>query len=261
MGYDHYRIKSNAKLFYKNNMGTSILSVLIQLGMSLGMTFCMYMLFFTLDALLLIILGLAASGIGSAGSETAAAIAGFFVIVVMAAAMILPTMAFIPFSMGYVNWYRRSIYEKVSLGAMFDFYGNGRLWSCIGTGLLRGLYVMLWSLLFYIPGVIKSYSYSQTFYIKAENPNISPSRAIELSTVMMDGHKGQLFYLHLSFIGWFILSGITWNILGILYVIPYYSAALAFTYEEVKADAVARGVIDIREINPNIDMREIYPEM
>ena len=93
------------------------------------------------------------------------------------------------------------------------------------------------------------YSYSQAVFIKAENPNISASRAIDLSKKMMNGHKGNLFYLQLSFLGWFLLSSVTYNILGIVYVFPYYYAALAFAYEEIKADAAARGVIDIYEIN------------
>lgn len=247
MGYDHQRIKSNAKLFYKNNMGNSILTVVIQLGMSVGISFGMSLVYGIVVPLLTMLAAVAASD-----SAAGTVVAALFVYLIMASAVVVTFIAFIPFVFGYANWYRRSIYERVPLGDLFDFYKNGRLWSCVGTGLLRGLYVMLWSLLFYIPGIVKSYSYSQTMYIKAENPNISPSRAIELSTIMMDGHKGQLFYMHVSFIGWFILSGITWNILGIVYVIPYYSAAMAFAYEEIKADAAARGVIDIREINPNV---------
>ena len=97
-------------------------------------------------------------------------------------------------------------------------------------------------------------------YIKVENPNISPSRAIELSKIMMNGHKWDIFYLHLSFLGWNILSAFTFGILAIVYVFPYYNAALAFAYEEIKADAAARGVIDIREINPNFYSGEIYPQ-
>lgn len=258
MGYDHYRIKSNARLFYQNNKGEAILSVLIQLGASAAMSSVVtgIRVLFSIFVEPLFMLHFAVS---EAETRTEGVLLlTSIVMIITFVGVILMIAAFIPLSIGYMNWYRRSIYEKVSLVDIFEFFRSDKLWSCIGTGLLRGLYVMLWSLLFYIPGIIKTYSYSQTFFIKAENPDISPSRAIELSKIMMDGHKGQLFYLHLSFLGWFILSLLTCNILGILYVIPYYNAALAFAYEEIKADAVARGVIAISEIAPQYeyDMRE-----
>ena len=258
MGYDHYRIKSNARIFYKNNKGEAIMSVLVQLGTSAAMSSVVTGIRFLLSIFVLPLAMLPFAKVYEKSEAAGAALLTSIMMIITFALIILMMAALIPLSMGYMNWYRRSIYEKVSLVDILEFFRSDRLWSCIGTGLLRGLYVMLWSLLFYIPGIIKTYSYSQTFFIKAENPNISPSRAIELSKIIMDGHKGQLFYLHLSFLGWFILSLFTCNILGILYVIPYYNAALAFAYEEIKADAVARGIIDIREIAPQYeyDMRE-----
>ena len=95
-----------------------------------------------------------------------------------------------------------------------------------------------------------SYAYSMTEYIKMENPNISPSRAIELSKIMTQGRKGNLFYLDLSFIGWNLLSAITLGILGIVYVNPYYFACKAFAYEELKAEAIATGKINPNELIP-----------
>ena len=257
MGYDHYRIKSNARLFYQNNKSEAILTVLLQLGTSGAMSSVVTGVRFLLTVFVLPLLMIPFAA-GGSGTEAASLLLTAVSMIITFVLVFLMLAALIPFSMGAANWYRRSIYEKVSLVDIFEFFRSDRIWGCIGTGLLRGLYVMLWGLLFYIPGIIKSYSYSQTLYIRAENPNISPSRAIELSKIIMDGHKGQLFYLHLSFIGWFILSGLTWNILGIVYVIPYFSAALAFAYEEVKADAAARGIIDIREIAPQYEygMRE-----
>ena len=256
MGYDHYRIKSNAKLFYKNNTGTSILSVLIMLGVTFGASYAMT----AVVGIFGVITGIS-TGIGFGSVE--AGMTGAYVVyyILSYIVRIVLTLAMYPLTIGLYGWYTKSIYQKTSLGEIFTPYKPPYLWSNIGTGFLMSLYIFLWSLLFIIPGIIKSYSYSQTFYIKAENPNIPASRAIELSKIMMDGHKGQLFYLHLSFLGWSILSALTLNILGIVYVFPYYYAALAFAYEEIKADAAARGIIDIREINPQYGMNETYPEM
>ena len=65
---------------------------------------------------------------------------------------------------------------------------------------------------------------------------------------MTDGRKMDLFVLDLSFIGWGILSALTLNILGILYVIPYQYAAKAFAYEEIKEEALSKMVVTEEEI-------------
>ena len=230
MGFDRLRIKSNARLFYKNNMGMSIVVPLIQMMIS-G----------------------AAGGVISVFSSVLLAFAGnsdaeLAVVLLMYPLMLAVSFAAAPLMMGMVSWFRKSIYYNTPLTELFAPYMNGRFWSSVGTMALTSLYTFLWSLLFMIPGIIKVYSYSQTMFIKAENPDIPASRAIKLSMAMMDGHKWDLFVLHCSFIGWLLLSGLTYNILGIVYVFPYYYAALAFAYEEIKADAAARGVIDISEI-------------
>lgn len=104
---------------------------------------------------------------------------------------------------------------------------------------LRGLFTFLWALLLIIPGIIKSLSYAMTNYILAEHPEMSANKAINLSKDMMYGHKFDLFYLYLSFIGWFLLAIFT---LGIAYfwVIPYIQTAQASFYLDVKADWEAR---------------------
>ena len=235
MGFDRIRIKSNARLFYKNNTGTSICSLLIYLGVTLGVTIAF--------SIIGMITGFAA-GAGGRGEEPSAAfMAGTYIFSFAVGIGIMPLI------MGLLNWYRRTIYEKTPLSEMFCFYSNGHFLGSVGTQLLMSLYIWLWSLLFVVPGIIKSYSYSQTMFIKAENPDISASRAIELSKIMMEGHKMDMLMLHLSFFGWALLSSITYNILGIVYVFPYFYASLAFAYEEIKADAAARGVIDISEIS------------
>ena len=74
--------------------------------------------------------------------------------------------------------------------------------------LLVGIFTFLWSLLFVIPGLIKSYSYSMTPYILSEDPRITPMDAITESRRIMDGNKFRLFCLHFSFIGWDLLCAV-----------------------------------------------------
>lgn len=101
------------------------------------------------------------------------------------------------------------------------------------TGLLYTVFVMLWSLLFVIPGIIKAISYSMAFFIKAENPDISPSDAIKESMRMMNGHKWEYFCLQLSFIGWYIIGALSFGI-GTLWVSAYNQTANAIFYDKVK---------------------------
>ena len=97
----------------------------------------------------------------------------------------------------------------------------------------RELYLLGWSLLFVIPGIVKSYEYLMVPYLLAENPNLTKEEAFALSKQMMMGHKWDAFVLSLSFIGWDILSGATLGILGIFYVEPYKCLTFAALYEEL----------------------------
>ena len=100
--------------------------------------------------------------------------------------------------------------------------------------LLQGLYLFLWSLLFVIPGIVKTYSYSMTFYILRDTPGITATEAITRSRHMMRGHKLELFSLHLSFLGWVLLSLMTCGI-GFFFVFPYMQAAQAAFYDRLCA--------------------------
>ena len=129
--------------------------------------------------------------------------------------------------------------------------------------LLLGIYTFLWSLLFVIPGIIKSFSYAMTPYILTEHPEYNPNYAITVSREMMDGNKFRLFCLNLSFIGWsllaalpsiialaavltgnfFLLPLILVTIVGDLFVGAYMEAAQAAFYREVSGTEVVAGTI------------------
>ena len=125
--------------------------------------------------------------------------------------------------------HNKANFELQDLFSKFDRFGQG-----FAQRFLRGLYVTLWSLLFVIPGIIKSYAYAMTPFIMAENPEMSANDAITASRELMDGHKGDLFILDLSFIGWGILAAVTCNI-GHLALNPYRNAAYAAFYKDLTA--------------------------
>lgn len=107
----------------------------------------------------------------------------------------------------------------------------------IGTILLMNIYQVLWTLLFIIPGIIKSYSYRMVPYILADDPTVGANEAITRSRQMMNGNKWRAFVLDLSFILWDFLSLITFGIVGIFYVNPYIYSTDAELYNALKGAA------------------------
>lgn len=106
--------------------------------------------------------------------------------------------------------------------------------TTILTMFLRNLYIVLWLLLFIIPGIVKAYEYRMIPYLLAEHPEMSHQDAFYESKRMMTGYKMEAFVLDLSFWGWRILSALTLNLLGIFYVNPYIYATYAEFYLALK---------------------------
>ena len=104
--------------------------------------------------------------------------------------------------------------------------------TMLAAVLLQAVYIIGWTLLFIIPGLIAAYRYQLTGYILAENPEMGANDAITRSKELMKGNKWRLFCLDFSFIGWDILSAFTLGI-GDLWLTPYRSAAAAAFYREL----------------------------
>lgn len=116
------------------------------------------------------------------------------------------------------------------------FEGFNDFWSAFKVTFLVGLFTFLWSLLFIIPGIIKSYSYSMSMYILAENKGKPALECIRESQEMTNGYKMDLFVLGLSFLGWILLGCVTLGI-AFLWVSPYMYATVANAYVWLKEQA------------------------
>lgn len=123
--------------------------------------------------------------------------------------------------------------KKLEVASLFEGYSD--YLRIVGTYLLAGIYVFLWSLLLIIPGIIKGLGYSQTVYVLKDNPELSFNAAIKRSCEMMKGHRWEYFCLYFSFIGWILLEIITLGIAS-LWVNPYMNATFANYYEKLKAE-------------------------
>ena len=107
--------------------------------------------------------------------------------------------------------------------------------NTVKTLFCRDLYIVLWSLLFIIPGIVKAYEYRMIPYILCDNPELSKEEAFAKSKAMMKGNKFKAFLLDLSFIGWDILSVFTFGLLSTFYVAPYKLSTRAALYKELAA--------------------------
>ena len=116
------------------------------------------------------------------------------------------------------------------------FCGFDDFFSAFKVNLLTGIFTFLWSLLFVIPGIIKSISYSMAMYVLAENKGKNAMECINESKAMTEGHKMDLFLLGLSFMGWILLTIVTCGI-AYIWVGPYMSTTFANAYRSLKPAA------------------------
>ena len=126
----------------------------------------------------------------------------------------------------------RSQKNKIDVADLFC--GSEHFGDLLVLYLLQGLFTFLWTLLFIIPGIVKSYAYSMAFFIKHDHPEYDWKMCLDESQRYMKGYKWQLFCLDFSFIGWILLSILTCGI-GMLWVVPYQFAAHANFYENLRA--------------------------
>lgn len=117
--------------------------------------------------------------------------------------------------------------EKVRFGQLFDGFKN--YGSSLALYILILIFTFLWTLLLIIPGIIKSYSYSMSYFILADHPQMPANHARKYSIELMKGNKWRLFCLDFSFIGWILLSILTLGILS-FWIVPYRETARAEFY-------------------------------
>ena len=110
--------------------------------------------------------------------------------------------------------------------------------------LRMGIFTFLWTLLLIIPGIIKSYAYSMSGFILAENSEMTAKEAMKVSEKMMAGNKWRLFCLQFSFIGWQLLCILSLGI-GFLWLTPYMNAATAAFYDEISREPLNLSLIHI----------------
>lgn len=163
--------------------------------------------------------------------------------------MLLQVFLFLPLGVGYHRYFLSGAQSCGSIQDILFPFTSGCWFNTVCAMLLQSIYIFLWSLLLLIPGIVKSYAYAMVPYLLAENPSLSPSRAIQLSKEMTHGYKADMFVLDLSFWGWYLLGMLACGI-GILFVHPYYRATHAQLYLVLRAQALEQGILMEEELTP-----------
>ena len=189
----------------------------------------------------------ATSGYGyrapSISPEAGMAFAGIMGVMVVVMLIVAIALLFLGIFVGNVLlvgdnvFYIKNRTERAGIKTMLEPFRSGHYGNVVLTMFLMELYIFLWSLLFIIPGIIKTYEYLMVPYILAENPGMDRKEAFAISRRMMEGQKWDAFVLALSFLGWGILSIFTCGILGIFFLNPYTKATFTelYAYNKVKA--------------------------
>ena len=158
------------------------------------------------------------------------AVASLFI---MAIALAVDAFIANPLELGCKRFFRRNLDEPAAMSNIaFAFDSNYK--NICKTMFLRDIYIVLWSLLFVIPGIIKSYEYKMIPYLLSENPEMTTEQAFAESKKLMTGNKWKAFVLDLSFILWDIASAATCGLLGLFWVAPYKASTQAALYEAIK---------------------------
>ncbi len=133
---------------------------------------------------------------------------------------------------------RLKAYRKEHIRIAELFSGLKAYKKNVGTMALYTLFVTLGFMCFFVPGIIVGLGLYEVPYMLAEDPNISGMEAIRRSWENMKGHKGELFVLELSFIGWLLLTILTFGVLAIFWTGPYMALAEAGFYREMHPETV-----------------------
>ena len=162
--------------------------------------------------------------------------AGISYILMMVLAFVPTLLIVAPLMMGYIYFSLRIARHREANATMpYRAFTKGVYGRVTMGYFMMTVYICLWSLLFIIPGIIKSLSYAMLPYIMMDDPNKTWKEALEESKQMMNGHKWDLVKLGLSFFGWILLVCLTWGIL-IVYAGPYMQQAQANFYRALKGE-------------------------
>lgn len=143
--------------------------------------------------------------------------------------------------------------ENVSGTSPYGYLFSNDYGRLVLSAFMMNLFIFLWSLLLVIPGIIKSFSYAMLPYLLKDHPEMDWKEGLAESKRMMNGNKGSLFVLYLSFIPWLLLVAVTCGI-AVIYVAPYMEATIADFYRALKGEDPKEKTVDFVECGNYTEM-------
>ena len=205
----------------------------------------------------------AAQGTYAASPQFGLMLAGMltvFILVAIAIGIAVDILLLNPLEVGIRRFFSRNLYEKAQIRELA--YGFDHSYkNVIHVMFFRDLHTILWTLLFIIPGIVKSYEYRMIPYLLAEYPDMPKDDAFAISKYMMTGNKWKTFVLDLSFILWILGSVFTAGLLGLFYGDPYMAQTGAALYDALKAEKQPFAQRPVSEPQPSAGPADIDPGM
>lgn len=165
--------------------------------------------------------------IGSSGSTTVNSTSGLFNIIGLIVAG--------PLAIGAVYFYMKlESGEEPNISIVFDGFQDFK--RGLIFHLVSSIFIILWTLLLVVPGIVAAIRYSMGYYLMVENPDMEPMEALRQSSELMKGHKMEFFMFVISFLGWLILSALTLG-LGFLLLVPYYQMSKLNFYRKITGNS------------------------
>lgn len=186
-----------------------------------------------------------------------------------------------PIVIGVNSYFMKARENQGSLGDIFFAFKSGRYINSVKTYLLYGLctsfVILLYNIFTAIIGLENGLNTGYDFilnivhlaleiaviiiglglfcvpFLLIDNPDMSPTRVLQLSWQMTLGYKRELFVVSLSFLGW-ILLGFVACCVGVLFVTPYIYATNAEIYAFLRYMALQNGITTAQELGISEDV-------
>ena len=122
-----------------------------------------------------------------------------------------------PIVVGSKRYYMEARLGNAPFSTLFSIFRRGDYGHVVFVGFMTQLKIFLYTLLLIVPGIIKSYAFALVPYLMAENPQLTHTRAQQISQQVMVNEKFNYFVLELSFIGWSIIIAAITSVVGAIF--------------------------------------------
>ncbi|HUM85394.1 MAG TPA: DUF975 family protein [Lachnospiraceae bacterium] len=123
----------------------------------------------------------------------------------------------------------------VAISAAYALPFAGAYFISSSNAALSVIFFIVWGIGGTILYFVLRLRYALSFFLLLDHQEMGAVESFKTSARLMQGHKGRLMLLLLSFIGWYLL-GLLSSFIGFLWIIPYISTALSGYYLDLTGE-------------------------